>query len=53
MALQQLSSNVNPAYKSASITVANVSKTYRILRQEDKDTYASEALLKRLRGKKK
>jgi lipopolysaccharide transport system ATP-binding protein len=38
---------------SASMTVANVSKTYRILRQEDKDTYASEALLKRLRGKKK
>ncbi len=37
----------------ASISVSDVSKTYRILRQEDQDSYASEALLKRLKGKKK
>jgi lipopolysaccharide transport system ATP-binding protein len=53
LVLQQLPTSVTPAYRTASIAVANVSKTYRILRQEDKDTYASEALLKRLRGKKK
>jgi lipopolysaccharide transport system ATP-binding protein len=53
LVLQQLPTSVAPASLSASITVANVSKTYRILRQEDKDTYASEALMKRLRGKKK
>ena len=36
-----------------SLSVAGVSKTYRILRQEDKESYAAEALVKRLRGKKK
>ncbi len=37
----------------SSITVSQVSKTYRILRQEDKDNYAAEALIKRLKGRKK
>jgi lipopolysaccharide transport system ATP-binding protein len=37
----------------ASISVSNLSKTYRILRQDDRDSYAAEAVLKRLRGKKK
>jgi lipopolysaccharide transport system ATP-binding protein len=37
-----------------SIAVSNLSKTYRILRREDRDTYAAEALLKKLRpGKTK
>lgn len=36
-----------------SITVSQVSKSYRILRQEDKDNYAAEALIKRLKGRKK
>ena len=36
-----------------SISVRDVSKTYRILRQEDKDSYAAEAVVKRLRGRKK
>jgi lipopolysaccharide transport system ATP-binding protein len=37
-----------------SIAVSNLSKTYRILRREDRDTYAAEALLKKLRlGKSK
>jgi len=53
LVLQQLPSRVDPASTDASISVSNVSKTYRILRQEDRDSYASEALLKRLKGKKK
>src|SRR5664280_2172281 len=37
-----------------SISVSNLSKTYRILRREDRDTYAAEAVLKKLRlGKAK
>jgi len=36
-----------------AISVSGVSKTYRILRQEDKDSYAAEALVKRLRGARK
>ena len=51
--LPQLTSNVSPVSDGYSISVSNVSKTYRILRQEDKDSYAAEALFKRLRGKKK
>jgi homopolymeric O-antigen transport system ATP-binding protein len=37
------------------ISVSHLSKTYRILRREDQETYAAEALLKRLRrrGSKK
>ncbi len=53
MVLQQLPSAVAPVSTGASISVSNLSKTYRILRQEDRDSYASEALIKRLRGKKK
>ncbi len=37
----------------SSISVRGVSKTYRILRQEDRDSYAAEAALKRLRRVKK
>ena len=51
--LQQLPSNVSPVSADASISVSNLSKTYRILRQDDRDSYAAEAVLKRLRGKKK
>ena len=36
-----------------SISVREVSKTYRILRQEDRDSYAAEAVIKRLRRVKK
>ncbi len=53
MVLQHLPSAVAPVSTGASISVSNLSKTYRILRQEDRDSYATEALLKRLRGKKK
>ena len=53
MVLQQLPPSVALPATDASISVANVSKTYRILRQEEKDSYAAEALLKRLKGKKK
>jgi lipopolysaccharide transport system ATP-binding protein len=53
LVLQQLPSNVSPVSTDASISVSNLSKTYRILRQDDRDSYAAEAVLKRLRGKKK
>jgi len=53
LVLQQLPPSVALPATDASISVANVSKTYRILRQEEKDSYAAEALLKRLKGKKK
>ena len=53
MVLQHLPSAVAPVTTGASISVSNLSKTYRIFRQEDRDSYASEALIKRLRGKKK
>jgi len=36
-----------------SISVRGVSKTYRILRQEDRDSYAAEALIKHARRVKK
>jgi len=36
-----------------SISVRDLSKTYRILRQEDKDSYAAEAVIKRIRRGKK
>lgn len=39
---------------SSSISVSHLSKTYRILRREDRDTYAAEAVLKKFRkGKAK
>ncbi len=49
----QLPSSITPVSTDASIAVSNVSKTYRILHQEDQESYASEALLRRLKGKKK
>jgi lipopolysaccharide transport system ATP-binding protein len=53
LVLQQLPSSFAPVSRDTSISVSNLSKTYRILRQEDQDAYAAEALLKRLKGRKK
>jgi lipopolysaccharide transport system ATP-binding protein len=53
LVLQQLPPSIASVPTDVSISVSNVSKTYRILRQEDQDSYAAEALLKRVKGKKK
>jgi lipopolysaccharide transport system ATP-binding protein len=53
MALHQPMANVSPLSDDYSISVSGVGKTYRILRQEDKDSYAAEALVKKIKGKKK
>jgi lipopolysaccharide transport system ATP-binding protein len=45
-------SGVATASKDASITVSGLSKTYRILRRQDQESFASEALLKRLTKRK-
>ncbi len=41
--------NVSTMSAGASISVASLSKTYRILRREDQETYAAQALLKKVR----
>ena len=52
--LQQLPSHVSHRCpRTRPFRSPALSKTYRILRQEDRDSYAAEALLKRIRGKKK
>ncbi len=45
-------SNVALVPDGSAIVVSDVSKTYRILRREERTNYAAEALLKRMRGRK-
>jgi lipopolysaccharide transport system ATP-binding protein len=48
--LQQLTSNVSPVSKDASISVSGLSKTYRIFTREDQQaTTAAEAVIKKLK----
>ena len=48
--LQQLTSNVSPVSKDASISVSGLSKTYRIYTREDQQaTTAAEAVIKKIR----
>jgi lipopolysaccharide transport system ATP-binding protein len=52
--LTQLASNVSPVSSGPSISVANVSKTYRIYRREDIPSSAAEAVIKKVKeGKQK
>ncbi len=48
----QLASNVSSVSSGPSISVANLSKTYRILRREDQESTAAEAVLKKVRPRK-
>lgn len=45
-------SNVALVPDGSAIVVSDLSKTYRILRREERTNYASEALLRRMRGRK-
>ena len=52
--LSQLASNLSPVSSGLSISVANVSKTYRIYRREDIPSSAAEAVIKKVKeGKQK
>ena len=47
--LAQLASNVSPVSDGPSISVANVSKTYRIYRREDLPSSAAEAVIRKVK----
>ena len=51
--LQQLASSVPSVSKDISIRVTGLSKTYRILRREEQSTSAAEAVIKRVREKRR
>jgi len=48
----RVASNVALVSDGSAIAVSDLSKTYRILRREERTNYAAEALLKRMRGRK-
>jgi lipopolysaccharide transport system ATP-binding protein len=50
--LSQLASNVSAVSKDVSISVSNLSKTYRIYRREDLPSSAAEAVIKKVRESK-
>jgi len=50
--LAQLASNVSPVSDGPSISVANVSKTYRIYRREDLPSSAAEAVIRKVKESK-
>jgi hypothetical protein len=50
--LSQLASNVSAVSKDVSISVTDLSKTYRIYRREDVASSAAEAVIKKVRESK-